>query len=224
MQELINSSVFSAEVNIYGWIVNLVVAALLGLLTVAHFKRYAKTVSGKRTISTLIPFIAITTAVIITIVKSSLALSLGLVGALSIVRFRTPIKDPIELAYIFVAIAIGLGTGAGQLSTIVTGVLICLFIMSIYMKIAKRDTQTIYLSVAFNEVSLENVMTLQNDLSQRLAFLDLRKFNYHKGDVEIIYMTQTLSIAQIEQVVTDFKEIDSNVEITILDHSDLPQV
>ncbi len=51
---------------------------------------------------------------IITIVKSSLALSLGLVGALSIVRFRSAIKEPEELAYLFLCIAIGLGLGASQ--------------------------------------------------------------------------------------------------------------
>ena len=52
--------------------------------------------------------------IIITIVKSSLALSLGLVGALSIVRFRTAIKDPEELSFLFISIAIGLGMGANQ--------------------------------------------------------------------------------------------------------------
>ena len=59
--------------------------------------------------------IIITIMVVITIVKSSLALSLGLVGALSIVRFRTAIKEPEELAYTFFAIAIGLGAGADQI-------------------------------------------------------------------------------------------------------------
>jgi len=51
---------------------------------------------------------------VIMIVKSSIALSLGLVGALSIVRFRTPIKEPEELVYLFICIALGLGYGAGM--------------------------------------------------------------------------------------------------------------
>lgn len=58
---------------------------------------------------------------IITIIKSSIALSLGLVGALSIVRFRTPIKEPEELLYLFVAIAVGLGLGANQLLATLLG-------------------------------------------------------------------------------------------------------
>ena len=62
----------------------------------------------------VLPVICLTTLLVISVVKSSLALSLGLVGALSIVRFRTPIKEPEELAYIFLAIAIGLALGADQ--------------------------------------------------------------------------------------------------------------
>ena len=56
--------------------------------------------------------ITTTTMLIITVVKSSLALSLGLVGALSIIRFRAAIKEPEELGYLFLTISIGLGCGA----------------------------------------------------------------------------------------------------------------
>ena len=59
--------------------------------------------------------LALVTMLVITVVKSSLALSLGLVGALSIVRFRTPIKEPEDLIYLFLAIAIGLGVGASSI-------------------------------------------------------------------------------------------------------------
>ena len=66
-----------------------------------------------------------TTAFIISIVKSSLALSLGLVGALSIIRFRTAIKEPEEISYLFICIGIGLGLGANyKLITIMAVILI----------------------------------------------------------------------------------------------------
>ena len=63
-------------------------------------------------------------------VKSSLALSLGLVGALSIVRFRAAIKEPEELIYLFLTIAAGLGTGAGQIKITIFGVIFGYFLMS----------------------------------------------------------------------------------------------
>ena len=74
---------------------------------------------------------------VITIVKSSLALSLGLVGALSIVRFRAAIKDPEELVYLFLVIATGLGCGAGQVKITAIGIslaLVLIIIFNLYWK------------------------------------------------------------------------------------------
>jgi hypothetical protein len=65
--------------------------------------------------------LACTTMLVISVVKTSLALSLGLVGALSIVRFRTAIKDPEELAFLFLNIALGLGFGSGQIAYTLIG-------------------------------------------------------------------------------------------------------
>jgi len=73
-----------------------------------------------------------TTCIIIVIVKNSLALSLGLVGALSIVRFRAAIKEPEELVYLFLVIAVGLGCGAGQIKVITVGILTSLLIIFAY--------------------------------------------------------------------------------------------
>ena len=75
--------------------------------------------------------LAVATTLIITIVKSSLALSLGLVGALSIVRFRAAIKDPEELTYLFLVIAIGLGLGANQPLLTVIGFLVAITVIRI---------------------------------------------------------------------------------------------
>ena len=87
---------------------NLAVGVGLALVLRWHFRRFGSTLSNREEFDQVFPFVMLTTLLIITIVKSSLALSLGLVGALSIVRFRTPIKEPEELAYLFIAIAIGL--------------------------------------------------------------------------------------------------------------------
>ena len=79
---------------------------------------------------------------IISIIKSSIALSLGLVGALSIVRFRTPIKEPEELLYLFVAIAVGLGLGANQIvATLVGFTSICLGFLplAVFNKSSKKS-------------------------------------------------------------------------------------
>jgi zinc transporter ZupT len=82
--------------------INLGIALVLGQVLGWHF---VQVLSNKRKLARVLMFIAATTVLIITVVASSLALSLGLVGALSIIRFRTPVKEPEELAYLFLAIA-----------------------------------------------------------------------------------------------------------------------
>jgi len=79
---------------------------VLSLILQWHYRRFSSALSSKENFSKIFPLILLTTLLIITIVKSSLALSLGLVGALSIVRFRTPIKEPEELAYLFIIPAV----------------------------------------------------------------------------------------------------------------------
>jgi len=78
------------------------------------YQRCSASASDTDSISRTFPLLLMVTAAVISVVKSSLALSLGLVGALSIVRFRAAIKDPEELVYLFLCIAVGLALGAEQ--------------------------------------------------------------------------------------------------------------
>ncbi len=129
-----------APLSLTALLINLGIGVFLSLLLRWHFKHFGSTLSNREEFSQVCPFILLTTILIITVVKSSLALSLGLVGALSIVRFRTPIKEPEELAYLFIAIAIGLGLGADQrIPTLVAGPLI-LGVMAI-LKWTKRESK-----------------------------------------------------------------------------------
>lgn len=120
-------------------LVSLLVAAVLSFVLSWHYVRFGKTFSNRRELAQVFPIIILATVLIISIVKSSIALSLGLVGALSIVRFRTPIKEPEELAYLFVAIAIGIGIGAGQVAvSFMAAVVIMLVLM---LRSAGKDGQ-----------------------------------------------------------------------------------
>lgn len=78
------------------------------------YQEFGTSLSNRNRFAGNFVVLACTTMLVISVVKTSLALSLGLVGALSIVRFRTAIKDPEELAFLFLNIALGLGFGAGQ--------------------------------------------------------------------------------------------------------------
>ena len=111
--------------------------------------RFSTSLTGKHHIGTVIPILSTIVFLVILVVKSSLALSLGLVGALSIVRFRTPIKEPEELVYLFLAIAIGLGYAAGYsfLTTILTlSILLMIYLWLSNKSITSKDEYNIVLS------------------------------------------------------------------------------
>jgi hypothetical protein len=101
-------------------LLSLLLALVFGQILSWHYQRFAPVLSNKRKFGRMFVYLVTTTMLVIAVVKTSLALSLGLVGALSIIRFRTPIKEPEDLAYLFLAVAVGIGLGADQ--RIVTGV------------------------------------------------------------------------------------------------------
>jgi len=104
----------SAQIPINEFVLNLVLTALLAFMLGQIYVKFGGTLSSRDLFARNFVLLAMTTMMIISIVKSSLALSLGLVGALSIIRFRAAIKEPEELSFLFLAISLGLGFGAGQ--------------------------------------------------------------------------------------------------------------
>lgn len=147
------------EVDLGRALVGLVLALGLAQILSWHYVRFARVLSNKRKFARMFIFIAVTTLLIITVVKSSLALSLGLVGALSIIRFRTPIKEPEELAYLFLAIATGIGMGAGQ--EVVTIVVFAVLLG--YMSFRRPDPGT-----AAGSGSLRTIVQVSAPINGRL--------------------------------------------------------
>ena len=96
-------------------IISLIFCLVSSFILMYIYKNKSNSLSSKSQIAPIIPLISNITFLVILIVKSSLALSLGLVGALSVIRFRTPIKEPEDLAFLFLAIGIGIGYGAIQI-------------------------------------------------------------------------------------------------------------
>ena len=109
LQELLN--IQAIQISIPNFILNLFIVAILTFILSKVYINFGNSLSNRQAFAKNFIILGITTMIIITIVKSSLALSLGLVGALSIVRFRTAIKEPEELGYLFFVISLGLGLG-----------------------------------------------------------------------------------------------------------------
>ena len=111
----------------------LVVALALGLFIFLIYKKTFQGVLYSSTFGVSLVGLTLVTTLVILAVTSNVVLSLGMVGALSIVRFRTAIKDPLDIVYLFWALAAGIVTGAGQfpmaiVGSAVIGVVLLLFV------------------------------------------------------------------------------------------------
>lgn len=109
------------------------VAFLIGLFIYAVYKKTFQGVLYSKGFHTSLIGMTMTTALVIVGVTSNVVLSLGMVGALSIVRFRTAIKDPLDIVYLFWAIGAGILSGAGLLPLAIFGSLVIGLVMIFFI-------------------------------------------------------------------------------------------
>ncbi len=173
----------NVQVDITNFVFSLICAVILSFLVQLFYIKYSSTLSNRKEFSKIFVILSVATCIVIMIVKSSLALSLGLVGALSIVRFRAAIKEPEELVYLFLIIAIGLGCGANQLIITTIGIifsLILIVIFSTYMKNSRKDIEeTINLGVIIeqdiNDTQINELIKEIKKISNNLKFISMSR-------------------------------------------------
>jgi hypothetical protein len=168
-------------------------------------------------IGSIIPILSTVVFLVIIVVKSSLALSLGLVGALSIVRFRTPIKEPEELVYLFLAIAIGLGYAAGQvlITTIITlSIITIIYIWLSNRKIEKTSEYNLIVKWAKIDIMFEDVLKEITPVIQNLKLVRLDKSSSDNTSVMLIIPNEDYPI---ELIANRLHKLDSDMKITFFE-------
>jgi hypothetical protein len=212
----INSSV---EINFLNFIFSIILSALLAFLVKLSYVKISKSLNDKEHFSEIFVPLAIITTLVITVVKFSLALSLGLVGALSIVRFRAAIKEPEELVYLFFIIGIGLANGANQflvaiIATLIT--VIILYIRKIYndKKNVNSLTET---STIILQIQIDNKTVKSNDIIDKLKknvnYLNLKSFASDSESEQFNFWFDTDKdnishlINEIEKITLENKDI-----------------
>ena len=115
IQDIIKKSFlsqFNSDLSTTSVIVTLLAAALIGTYIFVVYRMVCRKAFYSKSFAISLPVIAMITASIIISIQSSVVISLGMVGALSIVRFRTAVKDPMDLAFLFWTISAGIICGA----------------------------------------------------------------------------------------------------------------
>lgn len=149
--DMIKNSVldnFVSDISISKILITLGVAFLIGFFIYLLYKRVFSGVLYSKSFNVSLMGMTLITATVIIAINSNLVLSLGMVGALSIVRFRTPIKDPTDLIFLFWAAVAGIVTGAGFFTLAIVGSVIIGLILFLFIKRSSVETPICWLLTA----------------------------------------------------------------------------
>ena len=206
------------QVDLWSFLLALLLSAILSYILSKVYVRYGTSLSNRQKFAGNFVLITTTTCLIITIVKSSLALSLGLVGALSIVRFRAAIKEPQELAFLFLTIAMGLGFGANQFGvTILAFVVIVILIIINSLRRAKQDNQNMYLSISGSRTKQVDTETITAILAKHCDTIHLKRSDETEKNIELTYFVTFTTVKQLTQITKEIKKLSKTLHVTYLD-------
>lgn len=213
---------FKDNIPLDEFLLNILVIALLISLLRIFYIRFGNSLSNRKKFAANFLPLGLATMLVIMIVKSSIALSLGLVGALSIVRFRAAIKDPEELTYLFLVIGLGLAGGANQpiLAIVAFVVIIGLLLLSkvITKKTGFKNENKMFVNIKTEENNLKKITSI---LTNILPYVELKRMDTLNQGLDLSYICKAESIDQLEQLKNELIILSPQTKLSVIDQPDL---
>ena len=188
----------------------LIAGAIIGYYLKYLYLKVSSSVSNTEQIADVFPMLTVITICVISVIKMSLALSLGLVGALSIVRFRAAIKDPEELIWLFLCIAMGLSIGAGHLlyAVILVFVVSLLCLNQYYFRDRKKIKNNLLLTLTGNAEkyfsdSEKGVLLALKEISD-IHSIQRYEIDEDRGQVRVVVKKSNLQ--ETTDLISELKE------------------
>lgn len=213
---------FSNNVPLGEFLFNILVTAVLVALLRLFYIHFGNAISNRRRFANNFLPLALGTLLIIMIVKSSIALSLGLVGALSIVRYRAAIKDPEELTYLFIAIGLGLAGGANQpvLAVVAFAIIMLLLYLSKLLsgKGVVQQEGRLFINISTDVEQLERITEI---LARHLTYVELKRLDTLDKGLDLSFIGQARSLEQISKVKDEISKLSAATRLSIVDQPEL---
>ena len=200
------------DINIYTAATAMLITCVLAIYIFLVYRVLTKKTFYSKSFNISLAGIALVTSAIILTIQSSLVVSLGMVGALSIVRFRTAIKDPMDLMFLFWAIAIGIicGVGLSEIAIILSLILTVIIIFLNKIPLAKAP-----LLLVINSSDLdaeEGIITIVKKYSKHTT---IKSRNMTKASLDLIIELRT---ADGSNLIRDVLNISSVTSASLMSH------
>ncbi|KGE87122.1 hypothetical protein IX84_15785 [Phaeodactylibacter xiamenensis] len=213
---------FSNNVPLDEFLLNVIVTAILVALLRLFYIHFGNAISNRRRFANNFLPLALGTLLIIMIVKSSIALSLGLVGALSIVRYRAAIKDPEELTYLFIAIGLGLAGGANQPILAIVAFAVILGILYLSKLLGRqqvfRQENRLFVNIQTDQ---EDVEAIAGILAQHLPYVELKRMDTLEQGMDLSFVCRAKELGDIARLKTAMQELSPATRLSVIDQPDL---
>lgn len=146
----------AGNLTVNGFVMSMLAAFLCGMIVYAVYRGFYKGVIYNNNFNILLVMTSMVTCFMVLVISSNVVLSLGMVGALSIVRYRTAVKDPLDVGFLFWTVAVGVTCGAGLYMISILGTLFVAAVYIMLVKIRNRKHQYL-LIVKYQESAAEAV-------------------------------------------------------------------
>ena len=190
----------------------LFVTALLALYIFAIYRLVTRKVFYSKNFNIALAALSLITAAIILAMKSNLVISRGMVGALSIVRFRTAIKDPMDLVFLFWSISIGIICGAGLYEVaLVTSVAVTVFILVLDMIPVSRAP----MMLVVNSSKMDDEQTVLDVVGKYAKSYKVKSRNLSKGRLDMVV---ELRVKDESGLVSEVAALDGMIGASLIAH------
>ncbi len=202
----------SSEINITTIVVALAIACVLALYIFLVYRVITRKTFYSKNFNISLAIVTVITAALILTMQSSVVLSLGMVGALSIVRFRTAIKDPMDLAFLFWSISVGIICGAGlaQIAVILSIIVTVGIIVLDRFPVAKAP-----MILVINSNSLDKEDEILSVLSKYTKNYKVKSRNLTETTLDLVL---ELRIAKGSELVKEIIKLDGVYSASLLSH------
>jgi len=210
-QLLMNGAdVFNLETIVF----NISVSLFLALFIFFVYKKTFRGVLYSHNFNVTIIMISLITSMVMMLIGSNLAISLGMVGALSIVRFRAAIKEPRDIAFLFWAITIGLAAGSGTFVIAIIGSIAIALILFIFGTTNTVDNSYL-LVIKGSEIKVEPIQSL---LKEYRIPNKLRMKNTNQFQVEITFELKLKKI-NVDTLTENIRECGNVTEVHMVSYN-----
>ena len=214
-RDIIKNSVlelYNGEVDLKKILLVMIVTMVLAVYLFVLYRMITRKTFYSKNFNLSLAVLAVITAGIIVTIQTSIVISLGMVGALSIVRFRTAVKEPMDLIFLFWSISIGIMCGAGLFEV---AVIVSIMATGLIFLLDQIPLARMPMILIVNAESYESKAEVDRVLKEKCRYFRIKSRNISDHQTDMVYEIRT---AKDDECLTAVREISGILSVSLIAH------